>query len=124
MSRQELCLIHANCQGDPLAWLLAATPEFAVRYEVRRYTNFERELIPPEELARCTLFIYQHLGEHWDEHASDRLLARVAPGALRCCIPNMLFKGYWPFWTNRSSMDFGDTFLDHPADIHAWLPLP
>lgn len=109
---RSLCLIHANCQGDPLAKLLAASPQFAARYEIRRYTNYLRERVAPAELSGCELFLYQHLGEKWDDHASDRLLSMVNPAARVLRLPNMLFTGYWPFWTNRSPMDFGDAFLD------------
>lgn len=109
---RNLCLIHANCQGDPLAKLLAASPQFAARYEIRRYTNYLRERVAPAELSGCGLFLYQHLGEKWDDHASDRLLSMVNPAARVLRLPNMLFTGYWPFWTNRSPMDFGDAFLD------------
>lgn len=114
---RELCIIHANCQGDPLADLLAGQPDFAARYEVRRYTNYLKERIPPHELTRCALFIYQHLGERWDDLSSQALL-RLVPSACRVLqVPNMLFKGYWPFWTNQSSMDFGDSFLDRLAGM-------
>jgi hypothetical protein len=109
---RSLCLLHANCQGDPLAALLAASPQFAERYEIRRYTNYLRERIAPAELSGCGLFLYQHLGEKWDDHASDRLLAMVNSAARVLRLPNMLFTGYWPFWTNKSPMDFGDAFLD------------
>ncbi|WP_353115077.1 WcbI family polysaccharide biosynthesis putative acetyltransferase [Nitratidesulfovibrio sp.] len=109
---RSLCLIHANCQGDPLAKLLAASPQFAARYEIRRYTNYLRERVAPAELSGCGLFLYQHLGEKWDDHASDRLLSMVNPAARVLRLPNMLFTGYWPFWTNKSPMDFGDAFLD------------
>ncbi len=109
---RSLCLIHANCQGDPLAQLLAAAPQFAERYEIRRYTNYLRERVPPAELSGCGLFLYQHLGEKWDDHASDKLLSMVNPAAQVLRLPNMLFTGYWPFWTHKSSMDFGDAFLD------------
>lgn len=111
-ARRSLCLIHANCQGDPLAALLAAAPQFAERHEIRRYTNYLRERIAPAELSGCGLFLYQHLGEKWDDHASDKLLAMVNPAARVLRLPNMLFTGYWPFWTNKSPMDFGDAFLD------------
>lgn len=111
-SHRSLCLIHANCQGDPLARLLAASPQFAARYEIRRYTNYLRERVAPAELSGCGLFLYQHLGEKWDDHASDKLLSMVNPTARVLRLPNMLFTGYWPFWTNKSPMDFGDAFLD------------
>ncbi|UZP67174.1 WcbI family polysaccharide biosynthesis putative acetyltransferase [Desulfovibrio mangrovi] len=111
MSR-KLCLIHANCQGDPLRKLLMLHPQFGQEFEVVKYTNYLRESIPDEQLRSCSLFLYQPLGEKWDDHASDALLARVNPDAVNLAIPNMLFKGYWPFWTNRSPIEFGDAFLD------------
>ena len=108
----EYCVIHANCQGDPLVDLLRSHPEFAERYSIRKYTNFQQEIIPAGELEQCSLFVYQHLGDNWAELASKSLLGRVNPAAKVLRIPNMLFKGYWPFWTNHSNMEFGDVFLD------------
>ncbi len=113
----KLCLIHANCQGDPLLQLLQLHPQFGSEFRVVKYTNYLRETIPAHELAGCSLFLYQPLGEKWDDHASDVLLQRVNPAATCLAIPNMLFKGYWPFWTNRSPMNYGDTFLDHMVDM-------
>ncbi len=114
--QQELCLIHANCQGDPLAWLLMASPEFANRFVVHKYTNYRYETIPPHELETCTVFLYQHLGAKWMEHASEHLLGRVSPSAQVLRLPNMFFKGYWPLWTNRSPSEFGDIYLDYLID--------
>ena len=111
MSR-ELCLIHANCQGDGLRSLLAATPAFTRCFELRKYTNYLKESIPQEDFDRCRVFLYQHLGERWNDLASDALLARLHPVACRLKIPNLLFKGYWPLWTNKSAMNYGDILLD------------
>jgi len=112
MSR-ELCLIHANCQGDALRALLAATPAFARSFEPRKYTNYLKESIPQEDFDRCRVFLYQHLGERWNDLASDALLARLHPAACRLKIPNLFFKGYWPLWTNQSTMNYGDMLLDY-----------
>jgi hypothetical protein len=109
---RELCLIHANCQGDSLRSLLAATPDFARLFELRKYTNYRKEPIPQEDFDRCRVFLYQHLGERWNDLASDVLLARLHPAACRLKVPNLLFKGYWPLWTNKSSMNYGDILLD------------
>ena len=109
---RELCLLHANCQGEPLALLLRSSPEFSVRWRVRHYTNYTREAIPTEDIAGATLFLYQHLGADWDEFSSAALLGAVNPDAVSLCIPNMFFKGYWPFWTNDSPMDFADVLLE------------
>ncbi|MDR2695972.1 MAG: hypothetical protein LBC79_06295 [Deltaproteobacteria bacterium] len=111
MSR-ALCLIHANCQGDSLHALLAATPAFARCFEIRKYTNYLKEAIPQQDFDRCRVFLYQHLGERWNDLASDALLARLHPLACRIRIPNLLFKGYWPLWTNKSAMNYGDMLLD------------
>jgi hypothetical protein len=111
MSR-ALCLIHANCQGDALHSLLAATPAFARCFEIRKYTNYLKEAIPQRDFDRCRVFLYQHLGERWNDLASDVLLARLQPLVCRIQIPNLFFKGYWPLWTNKSAMNYGDVLLD------------
>ena len=127
--RRELCLIHANCQGDALRSLLAATPAFARRFEIRKYTNYLKEAVPQQDFDRCRIFLYQHLGEKWNDLASDALLARLPPQACRMRIPNLLFKGYWPLWTNKSAMNYGDILLDllvakgysAPEALHVYL---
>ena len=114
---KELCIIHANCQADPMLELLLRHPLFCRRFVVEKYTNYRREKIDPARLAACDVFMYQHLGDKWGEHASTHLLNLVNPKALALRLPNMLFKGYWPFWTNRSPSDFGDSFLDRLLDM-------
>jgi hypothetical protein len=111
MSR-ELCLIHANCQGDSLRSLLEATPAFGRCFETRKYTNYLKESIPQQDFDRCRVFLYQHLGEKWNDQSSDALLARLHPVACPVKIPNLLFKGYWPLWTSKSAMNYGDMLLD------------
>lgn len=115
--QRELCLIHANCQGDPLVRLLMASPAFASRFYIRKYTNYQREVVDAAELSSCTLFMYQHLGEKWEEHASEHLLNLVNPAARVMRLPNMFFKGYWPLWTIHSPSEFGDVYLDHLIDM-------
>ena len=109
---KQLCVIQANCQADGLVRLLCNSPEFNSRFTLRRYTNFLREPVPPGEMEACSVFIYQHLGDKWKETSSAVLLGRLNPKARVLKIPNMLFKGYWPFWTNNSPSEFGDFFLD------------
>ncbi len=113
---KRLCILHANCQGDPLAFLLRSTPEFAAEFDIFRAVNYRRDPIPDELLARCALFLFQPLGEKWDELASSRLMDKLPSTAVSLHVPNMFFKGYWPFWTNTGPMAFGDSFLDHLAD--------
>ena len=112
----ESCLLHANCQGAALLRLLAASRGFAARWRVRLYTNYTREPIPAREIEQCRLFLYQHLGDEWGELASAHLLDRLSPGAVALRLPNLFFKGYWPLWTNASTMNFGDVHLDYLVD--------
>lgn len=119
---KNLCVIHANCQGEPLVELLALSPAFSSVWEVRHYTNYIREEIPQADLDRCSLFFYQHLGPEWGEASSGSLAARLNPAAEAICMPNMFFKGYWPFWTSTSPIDFGDTLLDKLIDSGAHKP--
>lgn len=113
---KELCLMHANCQGEPLAELLTACPEFSAQYEIRKYTNFKLEKMPIEELAACRVFIFQWMDS--GRYAGDfkALLKETNPHAKQLPIPSMLFTGYWPFWTPNSPQDFGDSFLDMLID--------
>jgi hypothetical protein len=109
---KQFCIIQANCQADGLVKLLYDNPQFNSRFVLRKYTNFLREPVPQEELSTCSVFIYQYLGGKWDELSSDSLLKQLNPKARVLRIPNMMFKGYWPFWTNQGPSEFGDYFLD------------
>ncbi len=109
---KKLCLMQANCQGEPLETLLGFSEAFSSGWVIRRYTNYTHDRIPETELENCDLFLYQHLEGHWGEMASERLLKRLKPRALAFSLPNMFFKGYWPLWTSESPMNFGDALLD------------
>lgn len=113
---KELCILHANCQGEPLIKRLMTCPDFADRYECRLFTNYIREPIPDEALRSCNLFLYQHLGVEWDDLASATLLDKLSPNARHLCIPNMFFKGYWPTWTGQPGFDYRCMFLDELTD--------
>ena len=115
-TNKQLCLLHANCQGEPLARLLGLSAEFSRRWEVRHYTNYTRESIPDADLETCDLFLYQNLDQKWGDFSSASLLARLNPKARPICVPNLYFLGCWPFLTNDSVMDFGDSFLDRLID--------
>ena len=117
------CLMHANCQGEELERLLLASSSFNNKYRLVRRTNYAREPISQEELAECGLFMYQHLGEEWGEFASAALLRRLPPSALPLCIPNLFFKGCWPFWASRGPIDFSDTLLNRLIDEGAPKPV-
>ncbi len=108
----ELCLVHANCQGEPLVNLLMAHPGFAARWHCRVVLNYAREPVPDDMLGACTLFLYQHLGPEWGALSSASLLARLGPAARRVAVPNMFWKGCWPLWTSAPDFDFSDMLLD------------
>lgn len=121
-AEKDLCVIHANCQAEPLMELLALSPSFSKLWDVKLYTNYIKEDVPQEDLDNCGLFLYQHLDEDWGALASSALLARLNPAAQDICLPNMFFKGYWPFWTSSSPIDFGDSLLDKLIDAGAQKP--
>ena len=137
---KKLCIVHANCQGEPLIQRLMACPEFSIRYECLLITNYTREPIPDETLGQCTLFLYQHLGANWDNLASKVLLDKLPPAAQHLCIPNMFFKGYWPLWSGKTGFDYRCSHMDEiickrlppeetvmlllHSNVAAWYDLP
>lgn len=114
---KRLAILHANCQGEPLARALLASPEFRRAFAPRVYLNYAREDIPQADLDACGLFLYQHLNPDWGELASDALLGRLPPGCPALCIPNMFFRGPWPLWSGAPGFDYRDMFLDHLLDL-------
>lgn len=129
---QKLCLVHANCQGEPLAAALLDSPDFRREFSPRVVLNYTRAEVPQAALDACGLFLYQHLGPEWGEIASDRLLARLPRGCASLCVPNMFFRGPWPLWSGAPGFDYRDTLLDRlidmglpPRDIlHVYLRAP
>lgn len=119
---RQLCLMHANCQGDELETLLLASPAFTRAYRLVRRTNYTKEPVCPEELAACGVFLYQHLDAKWGTLSSASLLGRLGPSARALRIPNLFFKGYWPFWTSKSPISFGDSLLNRLIDEGAPKP--
>jgi hypothetical protein len=118
----ERCILHGNCQAEPLLALLNLSPAFRRFWSARIYTNYIKEEIPDSDLEHCALFLYQRLGAEWGDLASEALKSRLPQRARAVNIPNMFFQGYWPFWTRDSSMDFGDSLLDRLIDSGAGKP--
>ncbi|MEG2171997.1 MAG: WcbI family polysaccharide biosynthesis putative acetyltransferase [Desulfovibrionaceae bacterium] len=112
---RSLCIIHANCQGDSLHRILASTPAFSRCFSIHKYTNYLEERISSADFAACGLLLYQPLSDKWHEAASSALVARLPLGAQALQIPNMFFKGYWPLWTNKTFMAYGDVFMEYLA---------
>jgi hypothetical protein len=113
---RKLCLLHANCQGEELAVLLRASAAFNSTYRIVLRTNYTREHISPQELSECSVFLYQYLDDKWEELSSRELLQRLSPSAHALQIPNLFFKGYWPFWTLHGPIDFSDSLLNRLID--------
>lgn len=110
---KNLCILHGNCQGDILAILLSKSEEFNKYFEIRRIVNYLNESIAPEDLSKCSLFLYQYLSPHWGANATDSLLRLLPSESANICFPNMFFKGYWPFWQKaESTIEFADSFLE------------
>ena len=114
---KTLAILHANCQGEPLAAALSASQDFAQAYRPRVYLNYARQQIPQTDLDACGLFLYQHLGPEWGELASEALLRRLPAGCKTLCIPNMFFRGPWPLWSGAPGFDYRDVYLDHLLDM-------
>lgn len=114
MSLKKLCIVHANCQGEPLVDFLRRVPGFGQEHEVQLYTNYIHEPIPDEAMARCDVFLYQHLADaaRWGELTSERLLGRLPGTARTLAIPSMFFRGYWPFWQGDTNFGFKDEVLE------------
>lgn len=96
--------------------MLRASAAFNSAYRIVLYTNYTRERISPRDLSECSVFLYQYLDDTWEELASRELLQRLSPSAHALQIPNLFFKGYWPFWTSHGPIDFGDSFLNRLID--------
>jgi hypothetical protein len=129
---KRTAILHANCQGRPLAAQLLASPEFAQCFVPRVYLNYAREAVPEADLSACGLFLYQFLGPEWGELSSAALVARLPADCPRLCIPNMFFRGPWPLWSGAPGFDYRDIFLDRLLDmglprrdiLHVYLSTP
>lgn len=110
---KQLCIIHANCQGDALAPLLEASEDFKSKFEIRHYVNYKKTELAAEDLKRCGLFLHQYLGPSWGGISTESLLPLLPAQAQTILIPNFFFKGYWPFWTNKiTDIEFADSLLE------------
>lgn len=114
--KRKKCILHANCQGEPLRDILFLSEEFRKTYEVRIYTNYIREEIPAKTLGECSLFLYQHLGKGWGELSSESLISRLSPDCTRLAVPNMLFTFYWPTWDRSIDFPYPDSLLESLLD--------
>lgn len=110
---KQLCIIHANCQGEALAPFLEASEDFSAKFEIRHYLNYKKPELAAADIQQCGLFLYQYLGPKWGNYSSDELLRQLPKSAQTLAIPNFFFKGYWPFWTDKlREIEFADSLLE------------
>lgn len=110
---RKLCILHGNCQGDALAMLLSLSEKFCRAFKIRRVVNYLEERPGEDDLARCSLFLYQYLSPHWGRNATSEILKLLPAQSEKICFPNMFFKGYWPFWRKAENViEFADSFLE------------
>ncbi len=109
---KALCLLHANCQGDALRPLLENTSAFASRFRIRQYVNYTRQGIAARDIEHCDLFLYQRLAPKWGDLSTEQMLPRLPQHCQAIEIPNLFFKGYWPFWSRSDHINFADSLLE------------
>ncbi len=113
---KDLCIIHANCQGRPIADLLRRHPLFNTKYRIKHIVNYTKEEVHENDLRECRLFLYQWLSPKWESLSSAYLLSKLPSQAESICIPNLFFKHYWPLWDSKPGIDYSDTFLNTLID--------
>jgi hypothetical protein len=110
---KPVLLVYANCQGESLAELFVLHPAVAADYTVRYHPNYTGLAVPEPDIRAAHLCLYQWLDPaRWGRLSSDDLLAALPRGCRSLCLPNLLFKGYWPFWAHRPGFDYPDILLD------------
>ncbi|CCO22557.1 WcbI family polysaccharide biosynthesis putative acetyltransferase [Maridesulfovibrio hydrothermalis] len=110
--KKKICILHANCQGEPVEELLKLNTDFSEMYEVHRFTNYIKEPIPENIIADCDLFLYHHLDTNWEELSSAHICSKLKKTARAIPFPSMLFLHYWPLWSRKPGFDYPDTFLE------------
>lgn len=110
--KKKICILHANCQGDPIEELLMLSPEFCETYKVYNFTNYTKEVLPEELISQCDLFLHQPLAESWKELSSAFIISKLKKSALAQPFPSLFFQYYWPLWSSIPGFDYRDTFLD------------
>lgn len=110
---KELCVLHANCQGDALKELLEASPDFSAKFEIRHLRNYEKQALDQGLLDASRLFLHQYLVPRWGPLSTDEVLPRLSPASTAICVPNTFFNGYWPLALHHKDMhEYGDKLLE------------
>ena len=102
-----------TARATPCAPCWKHAPAFARHFHIRQYLNYTRQSIAEADLEQCALFLYQRLAPRWGTLSTEQMLPRLPAACPRIEIPNLFFKGYWPFWTNAAQgIDFADSLLE------------
>lgn len=111
---KELCILHANCQGDALKQLLEASPDFNAKFTITHLRNYVEKDLEQGLLDASGLFLHQYLVEKWGAISTSQVLKRLPSSTPNLCIPNCCFMGYWPTWADGPQIPgFTDTLLEN-----------
>lgn len=93
------CIIFGNCQHAWLEKYLQLTP-FAEEYQILPTLDVyckNKMNLDSESLNSCSLFIYQHVNDEYDEFfSSNNIIRQLKDDCIKICIPNFYFSGYFP----------------------------
>jgi hypothetical protein len=92
---KKIVILHANCQGGVYRAALEKSLG-SQEYAFFHFKNFAKEPIPTSLLEQASYFIYQHLGDQWNDLSSAELLRRVPSHCVSIQIPKLSFRSYWP----------------------------
>lgn len=74
-------------------------------YEIGYHRVDLRQMPSQEELNRCALLLYQHLGDNWDNMASHRVLPRLPEACRAIQLPKLSSFIYWPYFNRPEGAD-------------------
>lgn len=110
---KQICLINANCQGEALIPFLLASPGFYKYFEIQYTLNYKDPNKAQLSLDNYALFLHQYLDSKWGQKSTENISKDIPASCQSIIIPNMLFKGYWPFWTGHiKTIEFADILLE------------
>ncbi len=99
---KKSCVISANCQGAYIKALLEAHPVFSKDFEVRYFVNYQNEEVSQNLLEKCSLLIYQPLGDKWGTNSEKYLNDNIPKSCITIRVNYLTFPVYWPFQTQDS----------------------
>ena len=104
---KQIVSFYGNCQTVPLSYMFIESKKLKEKYAVltlppihlfNKYNEYEKG-IDEGILNNISIFIYQYINEnnaYSFKMSTNYILCRLYSGALRVCIPNCYFIGYYP----------------------------